>query len=47
MPLTLPPLPDSAIRLVEIWTAAGCPSDAGDLCTACAPRSVPTASRAG
>ena len=37
MPLTLPPLPEAAIRLVEVWTAAGCPSDTGDLCTACAP----------
>jgi mono/diheme cytochrome c family protein len=36
MPLTLPPLPESALRLVEVWTAAGCPSDAGDLCTPCA-----------
>jgi mono/diheme cytochrome c family protein len=35
MPLTMPPLPSDVIRLVEVWTAAGCPSDRGDLCVAC------------
>jgi mono/diheme cytochrome c family protein len=36
MPLTMPPLPNEVIRLVEAWSAAGCPSDRGDLCVACA-----------
>jgi mono/diheme cytochrome c family protein len=35
MPLTMRPLPNDVIRLVEAWTAAGCPSDRGDLCVAC------------
>jgi len=35
MPMTMPPLPDDVIRLVEAWSAVGCPSDRGDLCTAC------------
>jgi mono/diheme cytochrome c family protein len=41
MPLTMPPLPEDVIRLVEAWSAAGCPSDRGDLCVAC-----PTATNA-
>jgi hypothetical protein len=40
MPLTLPPLSDDTIRLVEVWTRAGCPSDGGDLCARCAPESL-------
>lgn len=36
MPMTLPPLDNDALRLVEVWSAAGCPSDHGDLCDACA-----------
>lgn len=35
MPMTLPPLDRDAIRLVATWSAAGCPSDHGDLCDAC------------
>lgn len=37
MPLTLPPLSEDAIRLVETWRAVGCPSDIGDLCPPCQP----------
>lgn len=35
MPMTLPPLDRDTIRLVTVWSAAGCPSDRGDLCDAC------------
>jgi mono/diheme cytochrome c family protein len=35
MPLTMPPLSNDVIRLVRVWSAAGCPSDRGDLCAAC------------
>jgi len=37
MPMTLPPLDNNAIRLVATWSAAGCPSDRGDLCQPCPP----------
>lgn len=37
MPMTLPPLDAGAIRLVAVWTQAGCPSDRGDLCEQCSP----------
>jgi hypothetical protein len=40
MPLTLAPLSDDTIRLVEVWTRAGCPSDGGDLCDRCTPESL-------
>jgi mono/diheme cytochrome c family protein len=41
MPMTLPPVDDHALRLVEVWSAAGCPSDRGDLCEACPPSEAP------
>jgi mono/diheme cytochrome c family protein len=37
MPMTMPPLDRDAIRLVATWSAAGCPSDRGDLCEPCPP----------
>jgi mono/diheme cytochrome c family protein len=40
MPLTLPPLSEDTIRLVETWRALGCPSDIGDLCSSCKPGGV-------
>jgi len=36
MPMTLPPVDGDAMRLVAVWSAAGCPSDHGDLCEPCA-----------
>lgn len=45
MPMTLPPLDRDAIRLVAAWSAAGCPSDRGDLCDACPAANIATARR--
>ncbi len=35
MPMTLPPLPDDAVRRADAWTRQGCPSDEGPLCIPC------------
>jgi mono/diheme cytochrome c family protein len=43
MPMTLPPLDRDAIRLVATWSAAGCPSDHGELCDACTAPHAPQA----
>ncbi len=35
MPLTLPPLPQSDIELLDLWTKTGCPTNKGNLCKPC------------
>lgn len=35
MPLTLAPLPDIWIAKVKLWSAMGCPTDIGSICTVC------------